>query len=195
VKKVQQHKKYDQLIDAARDLFWKHGFRRVSVEEICRKAGISKMTYYRFFPNKLELAKKVYDITVDESVGKFRSIMADTSTPSEKMRNILQLKLESTNDISKEFLQDFYNNPEPVLLQYIEQKTRDTWNVVLSDFKDAQQKGWFRKDIKIEFLMYFSQKIVELTQDEYLLSMYEKPQDLIMEITNFFLNGLTVKDR
>ena len=45
------------ILNTARQLFWKHGIRRVSVEEVCREAGVSKMTFYRSFPNKIELAK------------------------------------------------------------------------------------------------------------------------------------------
>ncbi|MBN2410872.1 helix-turn-helix transcriptional regulator, partial [candidate division KSB1 bacterium] len=49
----------------AKELFFKYGIRRVTIEEICKKARVSKMTFYKFFQNKIELAivmlKKLYD--------------------------------------------------------------------------------------------------------------------------------------
>jgi AcrR family transcriptional regulator len=188
------NKKYQKLITTAHELFWKHGFRRVSIEEICRKAGISKMTYYRFFPNKIELAKSVFDQVVDEGVRKFKIIMASEISPSEKIKKILLLKLEGTNDISQEFLQDFYRNPELGLAEYIEEKTRNSWNEILSDFKHAQQSGWFRNDMKPEFLYYFSQRLAEVLTDEKLMKLYDTPQDLVMELTNFFTYGISPHD-
>jgi hypothetical protein len=42
-------KKYEDILDAAREKFWKYGFRRVSIEEICVQAKSSKMTFTVFF--------------------------------------------------------------------------------------------------------------------------------------------------
>ena len=49
--------KLQAILDAAKSLFWKHGIRRVTIEEICEVAGVSKMTYYKYFSNKTAIAK------------------------------------------------------------------------------------------------------------------------------------------
>jgi AcrR family transcriptional regulator len=72
------------ILSTAKDLFWKHGFRRVSVEEICKKSGISKMTFYRYFPNKIEVAKAVFDKVSREGYEQFQSILNEISSPEEK---------------------------------------------------------------------------------------------------------------
>ncbi|MBN1416913.1 MAG: TetR/AcrR family transcriptional regulator [Bacteroidales bacterium] len=186
-----QNKKYNDLLKTAQDLFWKHGFRRVSVEEICKKAGVSKMTFYRFFPNKLGLAKTVFDHVVDEAVQVFKNIMAEDTSSSEKIRKLIQLKLDGTNDISQEFLADFYNCSEIGLPSYIEEKTMNTWAVLMDDFRQAQQKGWFRRDMKPEFYFYMAQKLGEIYNDKKLSGLYHSPQEFIMEIVNFFMYGLS----
>ncbi|MBN2274897.1 MAG: TetR/AcrR family transcriptional regulator [Bacteroidales bacterium] len=189
-----KNRKCIDLLQTARALFWKHGFRRVSVEEICKKAGVSKMTFYRFFPNKLELAKKVFDHVVDEAVQVFKNIMAEDTSSSEKIKKLIRLKLDGTNDISREFLADFYNCPELGLASYIEEKTKNTWAVLMEDFRKAQKKGWFRKDIKPEFYFYMAQKLGEIYNDKQLSALYHNPQEFIMEIVNFFMYGLSPHD-
>jgi AcrR family transcriptional regulator len=186
-----QHKKYIDLLKTAQELFWKHGYRRVSVEEICRKAGVSKMTFYRFFPNKLELAKTVFDNAIDEGVQRFRGIMEDESSASDKIKKVIQMKLDGTHDISQEFLFDFYNCPELGLMTYIEEKTRNIWAMLMEDFRLAQQKGLFRKDMKPEFYFYMAQKLGEIYNDKQLSVLYHNPQEFIMEIVNFFMYGLS----
>ena len=185
------NKKYLQILAASRDLFWKHGFKRVSIEEVCQKAGASKMTFYRFFANKIDLAKAVFDKEVKEGVQRFRDILAEDSTPDEKIRKIVLMKMQGTDHISREFLQDFYADKELGLKDFIEQKTKETWEEMLADFKAAQGKDIFRSDMKPEFLIYFSQKMTELVTDEKLLSFYKSPQDLLMELTNFVSYGIT----
>ena len=44
-----------RLIDAAADLFYRHGIRAVGVEAIAEAAGTNKMTLYRHFPSKDDL--------------------------------------------------------------------------------------------------------------------------------------------
>ncbi len=48
--------KFVQIVEIASELFRKYGVKRVTVEEICTTAQISKMTFYKYFANKKELA-------------------------------------------------------------------------------------------------------------------------------------------
>ena len=41
-----------QILEAATELFAKHGFDRTSVDEIAKKAGLSKGAIYWYFPSK-----------------------------------------------------------------------------------------------------------------------------------------------
>lgn len=149
------------------------------------------MTFYRFFPNKIELAKAVFDQEVDLGVQRFRNILKDQSSPTEKIQKIVRLKLDSTNDISREFLNDFYGNDEPGLKQYIEHKSREAWNDMLKDFKEAQTRGFFREDLNPEFLLALSQRVSSMVTDDKLLRLYDSPYDLLVELTNFVAYGIS----
>lgn len=190
---VNMSKKRDDIVLAARELFWKHGFKRVSVEEICERAHVSKMTFYKHFENKIELAKAVYDKEVSKGMTIYKAILEEDATPAEKMKKMLLLKLEGTNNISQEFLVDFYRSPE-LGLDFIEGKVKELMLMALEDSKKAQEKGIFRNDIKPEFLLYISNKITEMMTDEKLLKLYNTPQELIIELSNFFVYGVSPHD-
>jgi AcrR family transcriptional regulator len=175
MKDFRSNRKYIALIKASKELFWKHGFRRVTIDEICREARTSKMTFYSFFQNKLELAKTVFDMEADKGLQKFKDILRSDSLPAEKMKKILQLKIDGTNDISNEFLNDFYNNPELGLTSYIEQKSKLIWAETLELFKEGQKEGWIRKDMKVEFMFHFMQNSTPLLTDKELLKLYGSP--------------------
>lgn len=51
----------DEILDAARDVFEEFGARRANVDDVARKAGISRSTLYRRFPNKETLLAAVID--------------------------------------------------------------------------------------------------------------------------------------
>jgi AcrR family transcriptional regulator len=184
-------KKILTLLETARQLFWKHGLKRVSVEEICAQAGVSKMTFYRNFNNKTDLAKAVYTRVVEDSTRQFKIILHDkNTTASEKIEKMLRLKMEGTNDISREFLNDFYTSPEEGMMEFVHQKTHEIWMEMIADFKKAQKNGWFRKDFKPEAFFIISMRLSELFQDEKLLSLYNNPQELIMEMTRLLAYGI-----
>ncbi len=185
------NKKFSAILETSRVLFWKYGYRRVTIDEICREAKVSKMTFYRFFQNKLELARAVFDRVADEGLQKFREILKEESSPSEKMKKIIQLKLEGTNNISNEFLNDFYNNPELGLTNYIEERTKALWSETIELFRRGQVDGWVRKDMKVEFMFLFMQKAASVLTDKETLKLYNSPQDLIMELANMFVYGIS----
>lgn len=191
MKKQINSKKYNSIIRNARELFWKHGFRRVTLQEICETSNVSKMTFYKYFPNKTELAKKVFSDVVDEGMAKYNHIMQEDTPASEKIKGIVMLKEEGTKNISPEFMQDFYTDQEPDLKNFVEEKTREVWGNLLKDMKEAQNKGIFRDDFKPEMLFRVAFKVQELIHEEELVKMYDSTQDFILELTKFIAYGIS----
>lgn len=49
---VRRGRKFDQVVEGARQVFLSDGFERASVDDIARSAGVSKATLYSYFPDK-----------------------------------------------------------------------------------------------------------------------------------------------
>ena len=43
-----------EILEAAKELFFKHGFKRISIEDICNKADVSRRTFYVYYENKAD---------------------------------------------------------------------------------------------------------------------------------------------
>ncbi|PSL18960.1 TetR/AcrR family transcriptional regulator [Shimia abyssi] len=56
---IRKGRKFDQVLESARELFLQHGFEGIGVDEIARKAGVSKATLYAYFPDKRHLFMEV----------------------------------------------------------------------------------------------------------------------------------------
>jgi len=57
------------IISAARDVLLKKGYAAARVEDIVKKAGISRPTFYRHFSDKFEVAKAWHTLSGDETLG------------------------------------------------------------------------------------------------------------------------------
>lgn len=186
--------KRTQILSIGKELFWKFGYKRVTIEEICREAGVSKMTFYKFFQNKQELAVHIMDEVFDESLMKIRKIDEEHESAGKTFKKFLQLKSEGSRDISEEFIKDLYTNPDPGLKTYMEKKTASMMEEIKKVYEHGKVTGWVRKDLNIPFLILFSQKLVSLTNDKEMMHFFDSSQELIMEITNLFIYGISPHD-
>lgn len=66
--------KEEQIINAARELFKTYGFKKVSMDEIARKAGVTKRTVYKYFSSKQELLK----FFINEELINMKKIIEET---------------------------------------------------------------------------------------------------------------------
>lgn len=191
---MKKSKTHIKVVESAKNLFWKFGIKKVTVEDICEEAGISKMTFYRNFSNKQELAKIVIQNLTEEGLANYNAIMHQEISFAEKMGKLVLLKHEQSQNVSMEFIKDLYKANDPELRNFLEKHKENSYKRFFDDLLGAQKTGQIRKDIKISFIMqmldYFSQKMV----DDAFLSQYENVHDAAMEITNFFLYGLFPPD-
>lgn len=185
-----ESKKYTAVLDSARKLFWKHGFRRVTIDEICQDAKCSKMTFYRFFRNKTDLAKKVLEIFLDENLKIYRDIMSDRTSVSDKLGKLIQMKYEGSRDLSFDFMQDFLFSTDLELAEFYQKKMNEIVAESIMHFRKGQEEGWIRKDLNVEFLFYFSQNIIVYLKDDKLLGLFDSPKDLINELTRLLVYGI-----
>ncbi len=189
--KITSNSKRNQILATGKELFWKFGFKRVTIEEICKAARVSKMTFYKFFPNKLDLARTVLNGVFDETILKIRRISDEHDTPGNTLRRILQLKSEGTRDISEEFIKDLYANPEAGLKSYMEEKTNEMFAEIINVYEKGKQDGWVREDLNIPFFLAFTRKSIGIFSEDEMLHFFDSSHELIMEVTNLFVYGIS----
>ena len=188
---IESNPKRQQILRTGKDLFWKFGFRRVSIEEICKEAGVSKMTYYKFFSNKMALVKVLMDEILQASLIKYRKLMERDIPYTEKVLGMIELKREQTHTMSSEFFKDYLQSGDPELMAYLEKLSQENLQIFVDDFRKAQANGDIRKDLKVEFVMAVLNKLIDWVQhDESLLELYDEPQDLAVELTRFMFYGM-----
>jgi len=182
--------KRKQLVHTAKDLFFKYGIKRVTVEEICQEANVSKMTFYKHYKNKNELVKTMIMQLTDEALEKYRRLMNSDMPFEEKVRETIRMKLEGTDNMSQEFFSDYLPHAEPEMLEFLQERRHESMELIIKDYAEAQKKGDIRQDIKIDFIIWYLNKMWDIMTDEELEKMYDNPQDMIMEMVNFFFYGI-----
>lgn len=92
-------KKRVRLIKAATELFTSQGYRKTSVDEIARRAGVAKGTVYTFFPTKAALMIAAVAIEKKVMIQVLDPIISGTLPEKERLRFYVRTLLTATREL------------------------------------------------------------------------------------------------
>ena len=90
-------------------------------------------------------------------------------------------------------MQDIYTH-YPEIMQHMEVYRKQMLNEHLADLRQAQQEGFIRQDVKLDFVMYMLEHIHVLLQDHALLDLFESAQEASDSLTSFIFYGIMNKN-
>jgi AcrR family transcriptional regulator len=182
--------KKEQLEITAKDLFWKHGFKKVSIDEICKKSNVSRKTFYTFYENKNALVIYLYNKVIEEAYDIYEGVVESDMNFSEKLEKFFNYKLEFTKNISMEFISDFYN-PDAGELTTLFNKTIERSMKFMRDFLSvAQKKGEINQNLNLDYIMFMIQKATDLCGTQELMSMFPDVNALTRQVTQSIIYGI-----
>jgi AcrR family transcriptional regulator len=79
----------DAIIDATDRLMQRYGFRKMTMDDIAREAGISKRTIYTYFPSKEEVGLSSIARVVASAHDSMRKAAIGSGTHAERLRAML----------------------------------------------------------------------------------------------------------
>ena len=182
--------KKEQLEITAKDLFWKHGFKKVSIEEICKKSNVSRKTFYTFYGNKNELIMYIYNKLVNDAYAIYEGIVKSDLDFSDKLEKILNQKLESTKNLSMEFIADLYNPDATELITFFNSIIDKSMKFMRDLLSDAQKKGDINADLSLDYIMFMMQKAIDLCGTKELMSMFPDANALTRQVTQSIIYGI-----
>ncbi len=137
-----------KLVDAALDLFVKRGYDRVTVDDICRQAGVSKGAFYGHFKSKDQAILEEF-LKADDYYKEVLSVLAKHESYVDKMLAFNDLALRFIESQGKMVIKVAYSStiaPErkdsPIASQ-----NRALYQIVEALVKGAQENGECRTDI------------------------------------------------
>ncbi len=90
----------EQLLDAAREVMLRYGYRKATLEDVAQQAGVSRATVYNYFSNKEELFRAIISQVVQRLREAVAADLDPTAPPDEQLlafvrareRHIKQIK-------------------------------------------------------------------------------------------------------
>ena len=188
-KKMKLTKK-EQLEITAKDLFWKHGFKKVSIDEICKKSNVSRKTFYTFYENKNALVIFIFHDTI-ENIKAINNQIFEADIPfTEKLEQMLIRKIKMSESLSLEFIEDFYNPDAGEIFNFFQKFMDDTLYSTREFLRKAQEKGEMNPNLNLDYVIWIMQKVMELCSSSELISMFPTAESMTRQIAESMLYGI-----
>jgi|YNPBryantNP2012_1023418.scaffolds.fasta_scaffold00445_6 AcrR family transcriptional regulator len=169
MKKINSKKK-QLLILSAQTLFCRHGIKRVTVEEICAQAGVSKMTFYKYYTDKMAIARAVLELIFNQSIQKFYELTAEPVPFQHKLEKLLVMITSQIHTVGSSFLEDLMATSCP-LHDYFSALQKKTREMTIDFFRAAQEAGGISGEVKMPFLLFMLDRMSELVNHPEFIAM------------------------
>ncbi len=83
-----------RFFDAAEPLFGRFGYRKTTVEDVCRAAGMSKRTFYELFRDKQDLLMQWIEAVLNEMTETWEASLPADLDPRGRLHSLLDLYAE-----------------------------------------------------------------------------------------------------
>lgn len=184
----------DIIMKRSLELFTKHGFKMVTMDEIAKDLGISKKTIYTHYKSKDDLVEASVSYIMDEATDRLKSIAGTCETPIHEhfimkscMADLFAHKIQASTIYQ-------FNKYYPKIAEKINQKRHNDYDfTILRNLREGVNKGYYRKEIDIEFVgrMFFLNSTA-FFRDEYFLSNQndEYVQELNQKALDYHLRSI-----
>jgi AcrR family transcriptional regulator len=92
----------ERILDAALELFSRHGFHATTTRRIANKASVNEVTLFRLFKSKMDLFQQVLEIVRSRGFDADRLLAIDLP-PAEAIRFVLSAVVETMEENPREF--------------------------------------------------------------------------------------------
>lgn len=181
---MKKQTKKSLLKTTAKKLFLSHGIKRVTIEEICEVAGVSKVTYYKYYKNKMALALEIKDELINEGFATFDEINALKIPFMEKIERMTQWQTSFFSQINNDFIRDVAS------IEEIEDLYKKRF---LENIRSGQKSGEIRPDINLELVYLMIRKLQEISLEGEWKTLFTDYSEYTRQVRAVFFYGLLTR--
>ncbi|MEI6899894.1 MAG: helix-turn-helix domain-containing protein [Bacteroidota bacterium] len=179
------------ILDRARDLFYREGVRNVSMDKIAHESGISKYSLLRIFKNKQTLVEKLLDqeresFTVIFSNYNFDGVNAIDIllTVSKEMSiNFKGITPSLTFDLQK-YYPEIYN-------KHVDDRIEFIFGKIKINLEKGINQGVYRNDLSVELVArLYMRRLIDLHNPEFFPPDKFSFQTLFDVMFDHFIRGI-----
>jgi AcrR family transcriptional regulator len=179
------------LTQTAKQLFFDHGIKKTSIEEICRKAAVSKMTFYKTFKNKDELAIFIVEELFEEGWANYAALLEEPLSFKDRMEKLIQIKVNYSKAFSKAFISDILEDSTSPLSKRIKDERQKSMEQFYSIIQEGQQNGDFNPNMSPKAIMFMANNLQSTMTNPEFQDLFNNASDMQHQVLTHFFHGIS----
>lgn len=144
----------DKILGAAIELFRQYAFKTITMDDIARRAGISKKTLYQHFANKNEVVTETVNWYRDKIAAECVNIMAESENAIQAMVRVMGMFdniNRQMNPLAMLEMERFF----PEANKQFRSKMEDDIENIRNNMEWGIKEGLYRADVDADFMARF----------------------------------------
>lgn len=178
------------ILAAACCLFREKGFKKTSIEEMCQRADVSKMSFYRSFKDKIDLFITIFTPIFKEELAWSERLLSCDIPFRAKLDALLKKRKENLVTPFTSLFLELYPTKNPELHAFAKDLQQQIDALNIRFLKLGQHEKVIPKNIKPAIFLLLIQKRDELIMDPALVAIAPSFEERFLIVNEFFYFGL-----
>jgi AcrR family transcriptional regulator len=184
------------ILDAADRLLARFGYRKMTIDDLAREAGIGKGTVYLHFRSKEDVVLSHMERIVDRVMARLREIAASDAPPAAKLSEMLVARVMVRFDGVQHFtesISEVLRDLRAALLQRREGYFEEEAKVLSGVLREGQRGGAFRRHEALataRTLILASNSLLPFSLSTQELGKRREVEQAVSRIADLVLEGL-----
>ncbi|MDH7493490.1 MAG: TetR/AcrR family transcriptional regulator [Candidatus Saccharicenans sp.] len=186
-----------RILERSRELFFKYGYSRLSMDELAEDLGISKATVYRYFPDKEALLRAVMVETREQVLSQLQAIVRDDKLPVKaRLTAYLEFISRFMSGLSRDFIKDLRQKLPDLWKEMDAFRRQQVFPLVSEVILEGVRKGEIKSDLDGRlFLEMFWYLVQEFMNPDWIISHDYSPSELLQSIIDIVFYGIFVEEK
>jgi AcrR family transcriptional regulator len=141
-----------RIIEGARDLFYKHGTKSVTMDDIAKHLSMSKKTIYQHFSDKDSIIYKCCSIELEKQECSFNEITDQSEDAISEMMGLMKNMGNMFSEITPNLFYDLQKHHASTWKMMSDFKEKKILKMVEENLLKGIREGLYRSDIDIQVL-------------------------------------------
>ncbi len=182
----------DKIIVGARELFYRHGIRSITMDDIAKHLSMSKKTIYRHFSDKDSIVSRCCHMELEKRVCSFDQIADNAPDAISELIGLMKDMGGMFAEINPNLFYDMQKHHLGAWKMMTDFKEKKIMKMVESNLLRGIREGLYRKDINIQVLSRLRVYQVDMgfNPDMFSPSKYNI-KDVQLAMLDHFMHGIT----
>lgn len=179
----------EHIMHKANELFFENGFQATSIKDICQAADISRVTFYHYFKNKLDIIFAIRMDNIETYITDCAAILNSDQPFLDRVERYISFRVGHHKHMQKKLAADIIKlSPDSEAL--FQRKIEYINQMFVEFILNGQRNGDVNSTLTSEKILFLFNIVVQTAQNEDMLRFYPSVSQMVQDLLDFFFFGI-----